>query len=224
MSSKDNNRQRWFRAKVLFAITAALMASGYPGHFLQETNAQEERRVRNEAGDMECISYCSPSRPGTVIMEVKWRLADHSLGVTELQATASQQGLDVTVYRDGFDRGLYVSVPSVKPKAVFRMPATTPALLAERKPPGLEKLVITGVATRADKPSTQFLLLPPTSGAAADAEWFTVRMEGLDPGMEYTYRVPGGKSVVTCQAVVCPVDKPSAPPSRGKRKAPRRTQ
>lgn len=224
MSSKSNNRQGWL-PKVLLAVVAALIVPVYPGYFLQKTNAQEEKRVRSETGDMECMSYCSTTKPGTVVMEVRWRLADSLLTDTDLRAKALQQRLDVTVYSDGYERGLYVSVAAIKPKAPFRMAARvegiTPRNQPERKPPGLEKLVITDVATRVDKPARSFLLMPPIPGPATDtagAEWFTVRLEGLDPGMDYTYRVPGGKSQITCQAVVCPLDKVSAPAGRAKRK------
>jgi hypothetical protein len=216
MSFKSNVREKSFRTKILFAVVAAFVVSAYPGYFLHETNAQEEKRNRSEAGYVECVSYCSTTRPGTAIMEVRWRLADRLLSATDLRARASQQRLDVTVYSDGFDRGLYATVTAVKPKAPFRMAAggVTVGPTAQRKLPGLEKLVITDVATRVDRPAKSFLLMQPMPGAAADAEWVTVRMEGLDPGMEYTYRIPGANLVITCQAVVCPVDRISAPPKR----------
>lgn len=222
MSSKNGPRQEGFLVRIVLAVCAALVPLAYAGYFPQPTNAQEGRRGQSAAGDMECISYCSTTRPGTVIMELRWRLADRSLSETDLRSRVGQQRLEVTVYSEGFERGLYAVVSAVKPKALFRAPSRTnrlaPAVQAQSKIPGLEKLVITEVATRLDKPTQSLLPMQPPTGAAAEAEWVTVRLEGLDPGMEYTYRVPGGRSVVTCQAVVCPVDKIPAPANRAKRK------
>jgi len=166
---------------------------------------------------MECISYCSNTRLGTTLMEVKWRLADRSLSEADLRK-AAQQGLEVTVYSDGFDRGQYASVGAVKPKALFRTPAK-PGIQPRSKLPGLEKLVIADVATRLDE--HPLLLMQNQAESAAGAEWITVRLEGLNPGMDFTYRIPGGPSVVTCRAAVCPVDKIRVPAKSRPSPAPR---
>jgi hypothetical protein len=221
MPSKSNPRQKWFRVRIVLTACAALIVLAYPAYFPQPIIAQEVMRGRSEAGDLECLSYCSTTRPGTVIMEVRMRLADRQLNEPDFRSRAQQQGLEVTVYSEGFERGLYATVSAIRPRALFRAPARAdriaPAVQPQSKIPGLEKLVITDVATRLERPRQPFLMQPPT-GAAAQAEWVTVRLEGLDPGMEYTYRVPGGRSVVTCQAVVCPVDRNPALPNRANRK------
>lgn len=225
MLSKGNHLQERFQANIVFAVAAALAALAYPGYCLQGTNTQEGVPARSEAGDMECISYCSNTRPGTALMEVKWRLADRLLSETDLRTKAGQQGLEVTVYSEGFDRGQYAIVAAIKQKALFRAPGKAgrrvSAVQAQSKLPGLEKLAITDVATRLDKPARPLLLMQRLPGAAADPEWLAVRLEGLKSSMEYTFRVPGGRSVVTCQAVVCPVDRIPAPANRAK---PKRTQ
>ncbi|HVS80522.1 MAG TPA: hypothetical protein VHE60_02170 [Pyrinomonadaceae bacterium] len=140
---------------------------------------------------------------------MKVRLANSPLNAADLRSKVRQQGLEVTVYADGFERGLYATVSVIKPKALFRArtkgDGLAPAVQAQRKIPGLEKLVITNVATRLDKPLQSILQLPSPVGTTT-GEWVTVRLEGLDPGIEYTFRATGGRSVVTCQAVVCPVD------------------
>lgn len=151
---------------------------------------------------MECVSYCSPTRLGTVLMEVKIRLADQPLNEGDLRSKVRQQGLEATVYADGFERRLFATVPVIQPKALFR---TTRTAATQRRIPGLEKLAITNVATRLDKSAQSLRLTQPL--IKDEGEWVTALLEGLDPGMAYTYRVPGRQSVVTCLAAVCPVDK-----------------
>lgn len=207
MSSKSNLRQKWFRVRIVLAVCATAVVVAYPGVRTQPTTAQEDTRSRSEAGDIECVSYCSDTRPGTVLMEVSVRLADRPLSEADLRSKVRQQGLEVTVYSEGFERGLFATVSALKPKALFRARTRS-------KIPGLEKLSITDVATRLDKSTQSFLLMQPTADpgmqplteTTAGAEWVMIRLEGLDPGMEYTFRVSGGRSVVTCEAVVCPVD------------------
>ena len=207
MSSKSNLRERWFRVRIVLAVCAAVVVVAYPEFCSRPISAQEGTRSRSEAGDIECISYCSTTRPGTVVMEVKVRLADHLLSEADLRSKIRQQGLEVTVYDEGFERGLFATVSTLKPKALFR--AQT-----RRKMPGLERLVITDVATRLEKSAQSFLLMQPATNlemqppyeTTAGAEWVMIRLAGVDPGLEYTFRVSGGRSVVTCEAAVCPVN------------------
>ena len=184
--------------------------------FIQKVSAQEGKLVTNETGDMECVSYCSAARPGISLMEVKWQLADHPLNNADLNAKASHQGLDATVFSEGFERGLYVTISALKPTALFRVPAkpgeNASALQSTSKLPGLDKLMVADVSTRLNKPTTpmRLLLLHPP---AANKEWQVVRVEGLNPGMEYSFRVSAGKSMVACQAAVCPIDAIPTPPA-----------
>ena len=221
MSPKNNLQRKSFRLSVVLAVCAAVVAVAYPGLYPQRIIAQEGARNVNEAGDMECISYCSPTRPGTVMMEVKMRLADHLVTETDLRSRVRQQGLEATVYADGFERGLFAVVPAIQPRMRFRAQtrAGVSRVQSQNRIPGLEKLVITDVATRLDRAAQPLVLTqPPLTRVASEAESVTVRLEGLDPGMEYTFRAPGGRSVVTCRAVVCPVDRIPAATNRARRK------
>jgi hypothetical protein len=212
MSSKTNLRQKWFLVKIILAVYAAVLVVAYPGFCPQPIIAQEGVRSRSEAGDIECVSYCSPTRPGTVLMEVKIRLADLLLNEADLRSKVRQQGLEVTVYADGFERGLFAAVPAIKPRALFRARrAEAPAVRSQIKISGLETLVITDVGTRLNKAAQSFRLMQPRTQIADEGEWVTVRLEGADPGMAYTFRVPGGQSIVMCQAIVCPVDRIPGP-------------
>lgn len=217
--SKSNLRQKLFRLSVVLAVCAGVVMFAYPALCPQRIIAQEGARHRNETGDMECISYCSPTRPGTVVLEVKVRLADRRLNEAELRAKVRQQGLEVTVYSDGFERGLFAVVSDIKPGMRFRARTTAGArgVPSQNRIPGLEKLVITDLATRLEKAAQPLVLMQPLTQTPNKDESLTVRLEGLDPGMEYTFRVPGGRSVVTCRAVVCPVDRIPAAPNRARR-------
>lgn len=211
------------RTRAALAVCAVLCALAYPAHAPRTSAAQEMQRGRSEDGELECISYCSTTRPGTVLIEVRVRLADRPLSATELRTTVREQGLEATVYADGFERGLFASVPALRPNALFRA-RPNPQLggRPRKRIPGLERLVIRDVATRADRTANSFLLMQQATGLPAPdeprGEWAVIRLEGLDPGMAYSFRVPGGRSVVTCLATVCPVDRRPAPARRARRR------
>lgn len=208
-------------AALAFAIVPPALSFCHPSS-PPAASAQETPPARSENGELECVSYCSATRPGTSLMEVRWRLADAAMGETELRASARQQGLEATVYSDGFSRGLYVVAPAVRAKAPFRRPGAregAPAAAQPRPPVGLDKLIVADVATRLDAAAPTFRLM--RNAPAAAGEWLAVRLEGVSPGLDYTYRRTGGSSVVTCPAVVCPVDRIRAPskkqPAPGRR-------
>ena len=188
-------------------------------HVVPTSEAQEGMRQRSDSGDLQCATYCSRTEPGVGLMEVSVRIADQQLNETELRSKARQQALEVTVYADGFQRGLYAAVSSLGPKAPFVVrprPGKVPTR-AQTRIPGLDKLVIRDVGTRFDKYASSFFLLqpdPPAPKPNSYNEVVAVRLTGMDPGLNYTFRVPGKNSFVMCQAVVCPVDKISAPRNR----------
>jgi|SRR5215213_6039910 len=211
MSFDTSLRQKLLATRIAFAAFASLVVVASSLSFTQTTVGQEVVKGRSETGDMECISYCSNIRLGIAFIEVRVRVAGSLLTEANLRSKVRQQGLEVTVYSDGFERNLFANVSAIKPKVFFLAPAKQGRTSARSKIPGLQKLQITDVVTRFDK-SAQTLQVLPTG--AETAEWITVRLEGLDPGIAYSFRVPGGQSVVTCQAVVCPVDLIPAPAKR----------
>ena len=207
-------------AGVLFALYLVIQQTGreLPSPVIY---AQEEK-----AGDLECSSYCSAVRPGTSIIEVKMRVAPQALAPAALRTRVRQQKLEVTVYSEGFERGLFTVLDSVQPKALFHPAPRSAAAAAAgapapRLPTALTHLVVTDIATRPDQPPREPLRL--AQAMAAGAEWVVVRVEGVDPGTDYIYRVPGSSATVTCRAEVCPVDviraaprtKKAAPPKPG---------
>lgn len=216
MSLDDSLRQKWLRARFAFVVCACLLVVTSSAYLPQTTVGQDVIRSRSETGDMECISYCSNIRPGIAFIEVRVRVAESPLSEASLRSKVRQQGLEVTVYSEGFERNLFATVSTIQPRAFFLAPAKAGRPAARSKIPGLQKLQITNVVTRFDKSAQTFMLLQPPAGTET-AEWVTVRLEGLDPGVAYSFRVPGQQSVVTCQAVVCPVDLIPTPTNRAKR-------
>jgi len=153
-----------------------------------------------------CVSYCSTTAPGTSVMEIKWPISQTALGLRELRSRVAQQTVEVTVYYDGFDRGLFAILPKVSSKGKFlqyrQRGVAAPTI------PGLSKLVVTNIATSRDTKQSQPMRLLSTT-ASSGPEAIVIRVEGLEPGLNYHWRVPdlaGGRKIITCQGSTCPVD------------------
>ncbi|MEK7408166.1 MAG: hypothetical protein AAB225_24105 [Acidobacteriota bacterium] len=187
------------RLLVFRAFVAAGMALCSAASLAQEPEAE-----------LVCQSYCSPVKPGTPVIEVRWRLSPGPLAPADVRARLNQQSVDVTVYSDGFQRGLFANLPAVKPKAVFAL--RRPAGVALKHIPGLEKLTVSDVVTSRDSNRAARLRL--FVAEPGSPESVVIRVEGVDPGMNYSWRVPtleGGRTVVTCRAAICPVDRQEVP-------------
>jgi hypothetical protein len=147
-------------------------------------------------------TYCSRTQPGSSVAEVQWPLAKPS-GETKLDTVVQQQVLDVTVYKDGFTRGLYKTVkPGVaNPQFLLFKPQETQQI------PGLQNLKLTQFATSQEQPKQGLrMLMRPMPGAQASG---VAKLEGLEPGMKYFVRISSpdlGQKTVSFTAPVCPVD------------------
>lgn len=193
------------------ALLAAFLCAA--GFVLQRNmavlSAQEET-----SPDLECSSYCSNVRPGTSLIEVRMRVSLQALAAADLRTRVRQQQLEVTVYSEGFQRGLFSILQTLQPKTTFRAAprAADAAGPPPRLPTSLTRLIVTDVATRQDPPAREPLRL--MQAMPAGSEWAVVRIEGVDPGTDYIYRVPGSPATVTCRAAVCPVDSIQAVPPK----------
>jgi|SRR5687768_8362530 len=131
--------------------------------------------------------------------------SDTRVGVSVAEVTFSgdanslnQLVLEVTVYKNGFEIGRFARVSPIRAGQKFEI--IRPAGEAGSTP-GFDTLVLTAVQT--------------------DRGLVTVRVEGLDAGLNYFWRVrPAGGSgtaseTTVCQAVECPVDsgEPSSSPT-----------
>lgn len=176
--------------RLLFFISALLAAS-----VCIEAEAQELNAPHSE-------TYCSRTEPGDSVAEVQWPLPQSPAGQA-FNATVQQQVLDVTVYRDGFARGLYETVRPAGPKPEFHFFKQQEI----RQIPGMKKLRLTQFATSKAQNKEGFqLLLHPTQRGQESAD---AKLEGLEPGMKYFVRLPsmrGEQKTVSFTAAVCPVD------------------
>lgn len=127
--------------------------------------------------------------------------SDTRIGVSVAEVTFSgdassldQLVLEVTVYKNGFEIGRLARVSPIRGGQKFeiiRPPGETEAT------PGFDTLVVTAVRL--------------------NGGLVTVRVEGLDAGVNYFWRVRpaggsgGGTETTVCQAVECPVDSEPEP-------------
>jgi len=126
---------------------------------------------------------CDPIRIRTPIARVSWEPSGKTLQTDRL---------DVTVYKDGFQIGVYASASSFRPELKFALSKSDKA--AAFRPPGLDLLI-----RKAEMPS--------------QSRRVSVTVEGLEPRLNYFWRVlsaGAGQSVsseiVRHQAPVCPAD------------------
>ena len=126
--------------------------------------------------------------------------SDTRVGVSVAEVTfsgdassLSQLVLEVTVYKDGFAIGRFARVSPIRAGQKFEI-IRPPGEIGSA--PGFDTLVVTAVRLQ--------------TGLV------TVRVEGLDAGLNYFWRVHptggAGTEITVCQAVECPVD--SEPPSQ----------
>ena len=150
--------------------------------------------------------FCSETKLRTANIRLNWALAPGARDVAKVDTLASaKQTLDTTVYAQGFEKGLYATLPvptggAVKaPVAAVVSPA--PAAQPARETPRAFqiRLLEAGVVRQE--------LRDASSGE------FQVVVEDLEPGVNYTWRLtietPSGKLLsapITIQAPVCPAD------------------
>jgi hypothetical protein len=129
---------------------------------------------------------CSLTKLRTPVARVSWR--------TTKAALASER-LEVTVYKDGFKSGAFATLSPVRVEQKFDL--TRLEKIIGPRPPGMN-LVVTSIQSPPQKDA------PPV-----------VEVEGLEPGLNYFWRVlrgaPGAEQpseVVRSRARACPADMP----------------
>jgi hypothetical protein len=155
---------------------------------------------------------CSPDKPRTVVAEISWPLPRPAANPQALTEGLAQQTLDVTTFKDGFDKGVFAQLGSVRQNQAFTSRAAQPDVSSTAS---LQSLVVTKVSTLQERVSSGARgspsdLMPPSAGNDA-SRVVVVEIEGLEPGLNYYWRRAPGGPVVRCQAPVCPFD------SRGRR-------
>lgn len=156
--------------------------------FSISAEAQRRRnRFRQQAPSstaLECRVFCSDEKLRTPVAELTWR---------STQALLSAVRIEVTVYKDGFKTGAYASLDSNQGNRSYQ---SQKGRGGQDLIPGLSQLVVVDVRSLRERP-----------GLVA------VRIEGLEPGLNYFWRVvskANGRQMAgvtaRCQAPVCPAD------------------
>lgn len=189
-----------------FLVLAAFAATAPKGEFTPSTVSEavpQQATDKDESSEWaQCQTYCSPTKPGTSVAEFRWRVSEQPLGVRELAKRKASELIQVSVYKDGFDRGSYAQIAPVGVARSF-------AMKSKRRTPGLSRLVLADVATTQQRNKRGFRML---DAADESGEWAVARIEGLEPGLVYFWRLQGNTAgatsdtVVRCQAATCPVD------------------
>ncbi len=162
-----------------FTIFGILLTSAVAHAQVDEAMAEKaaDERLRVEV-------TCSHDKARTPVARLHWSGARAVLAAGELEAT---------VFKDGFERGIYAAAPPLEERAAF-------ALFDQRKErtyraPGLE-LRITKISTERE--------------ARTGREGTVVEVEGLEPGLNYFWRIRVAEgeysAVARTLAPVCPVD------------------
>ena len=178
--------------RLLVLVPLVIAAGSYMGARAQDLGGENTPRAE---------AYCSQTELGNSVAEVQWPLA--AQGGTNLVPLVQQQVLDVTVYKDGFERGLYKTAKPGTAEPQFRLFKPQEA----QEIPGLQNLRVTQFATSQEQPKEglRLLMRPAPGQESADA-----KLEGLQPGIRYFVRLSSPDAAprtVAFTATVCPVDR-----------------
>jgi len=146
----------------------------------------EELAGAQSSTSLSCEVFCSDTRIGVSVAELTF---------SGDAASLSQLALEVTVYKNGFATGRLATASPIRGGQRFEI-IRPPG--EQGSAPGFDSLILTAVRLQTDHGLV------------------TARVEGLDAGLNYFWRVrPAGGSgtgteTTVCQATDCPVD--SEPP------------
>jgi hypothetical protein len=139
---------------------------------------------------LQCEAFCSDTRVGVSVVEVTFSGTTDSLG---------QLALEVTIYKDGFARNRLARITPIRTGQRFTIIQPEGQ---RQSTPGFDRLTLTQVRVQNDRGLV------------------TARVEGLDAGLNYFWRVrPAegtgqGTETAVCRAAICPVDsEPQATPN-----------
>ena len=159
----------------------------------------ENARAESPSGlTLTCEVFCSQTKLRTGNARLRWRIDPAARARSGLATLAeAKQTLELTVFDQGFEKGLFVTMPVSQP-----VTGRAVAALAQGKPPTLRAYQV------------QLIAIERAPERAADAtSEMSVVIENLEPGMNYSWRLtieaPKGRlvsAVVTCKASICPAD------------------
>lgn len=205
---------RWTCTPLVTVLCALLLACGpvgagaqTPGQIPTDRAPVVVEAAAEEAAEtgmtLVCEVYCSDTELRSAVARLRWKLvpgpALEEAGAAGL--AAAPQRLETTVFKDGFAKDLYVSLPLFQEGEQALVPSSD--VMARRQDTmrafQLRLGEVGGTAT-------------PQGFTSGEAEMSAV-VENLEPGMTYTWRLVMDTAAdgmasptVTCQAPVCPAD------------------
>ena len=203
---------------VAACAAAVLLASGGapPPHAEAAQPASTQPAVRVEpALTLAVEGFCSETRLRTTNARITWRAGAGALGPGVASLAGTTQRLETTVFKNGFDRGLYVTLPIGDAAADRPIAAIVPPAATQQGPPAQRRAYqIRLIEVNAARPSV----------AAEGASEMDAVVENLEPGLNYIWRMAidtaAGRIVspsVTLRAPVCPADLADPPPATPRR-------
>jgi hypothetical protein len=132
---------------------------------------------------LQCKTDCTEAVPREPIAELTWRATEAEL---------NQQSLEVTAYKNGFEKGLLVRLfpRTIEPPGIISQPAPS-----QQQPlPGLDRIAISQV------------------NVLSEPGLVVVRVAGVQGGVNYFWRLRNAdgsvtlSSVVRCKVLACPTD------------------
>jgi hypothetical protein len=178
---------------VILCFIGLLAIAGGPS-LVAQAPPEVHRAVDDSGITITCEVFCSQTKLRTANARIRWYPT--KAGPEAASLAAAQPTLQTTIFPDGFEKNLYVTV-ATGPDAAERAPVAA-AEAAKRQLRAFQFRVIQVERARTSEANT------PESG---------VVVEGIEPGMNYAWRVVAEAGaaamrspVVMCQAPVCPAD------------------
>jgi hypothetical protein len=205
---KDNKPMRWTLPRHTIATLGVLAIVAFD---LSNVSAwQATPQSTDDSIVITAESFCSQTKLRTTNARIRWSIPKttaEARGIADLAATA--QVLEATVYKNGFDKDLMVSLPLGQ--TALERPVAAQVRGSQARP------------LRAFQISLIEVERPRAESVAGTTPEMGAVVEGLEPGVTYTWRVAittgSGRMVsptVAVQATVCPADivRETAPPRR----------
>jgi hypothetical protein len=153
---------------------------------------------------LRCETFCSPDKLRTAVARLIWVDPAIEDEATRAAGVAPAPEIDTTVFKEGFEEGLFASFPTAEPGT-----RAAPAFAPSRDAAGALRafdLQVTGVVAPQIRGAPSLEMAAP---AAAQRET-SVTVENLEPGLEYRWRLRFSSEreseVVVCVAPICVAD------------------
>lgn len=175
-------RSYLFLLPLILLVLTVLVTSAKRPNRLRVPKISLQSDPRNPLG-LECKTDCTEATPREPIAELTWHATEAEL---------NQQSLEVTAYKNGFEKGLLVRLfpRTIEPPGIVSQPAPS-----QQQPlPGLDRIAISQV------------------DVLKEPGLVVVRVAGVQGGVNYFWRLRNAdgsvtlSSVIRCKILACPTD------------------